>query len=346
MNLPELFESPAAFQEAFVAGLERQLAEPGLGAFILVLANASFDAAIWPALRAPLGARFAVLSEEVRSALRTGDRLDYPEDDLLVFLKLMAMGIEAIRPTEYRQVGPWEMQFTPMRALRPTRASGVKTLGSKPPEFNRSGFHFNKPFLQKEVLWQGDLLHRPCRLLYNKFPFAPWHGLLVPEPEREHPQRLTQELHLHAWHVTRALGTRLPGFGLSYNSFGAYASVNHLHFQTYLRSTPLPIEAAGWRHNGGETAYPADCIAFDDALEAWLHLARLHENETPCNLIYVPERLYCLPRRPQGGYDLPAWCGGQAWYEMAGGGVAFSQAEYRALSEAAIAGALGNSRLT
>lgn len=346
MNLPDLFHSPDALHEAFVAGLERQLAEPGLGTFILVLANASFDAELWPRLRGAIAERFEVLSAEVRDALRGGVRLTYPEDDLAVFLKLMVMGLEAIRPTEYRQAGPWEVQYTPMRALRPARASGIKATGVEPPAFNRSGFHFNKTFLQNEVLWQGELLRRPCRLLYNKFPFASWHGLLVPEPEREHPQRLTQELHLHAWHLVRDLGTPLPGFGLSYNSYGAYASVNQLHFQTFLRSVPLPIEAADWRHNGGDRAYPADCLAFDDALEAWLHLTHLHERNMAYNLVYVPGRLYCLARRTQGAYELPAWCAGQAWYEMAGGVVAFSQADFSALGETDIAAALNISRLT
>ncbi len=340
MNLPEVFGSPQALRDTFIAGLERQLAEPGLGTFILVLANASFDGDIWPGLRAAIAERFEALSGEVRGMLRMGGKLAYPEDDLVVFLKLMAMGLDAIRPTEYRHAGPWEMQYTAMRALRPARASGVKATGVMPPAFNPAGFHFNKPFLQKEVLWQGVLLRRPCRLLYNKFPFAPWHGLLVPEPESEHPQRLVQELHLHAWHAARELGTRLPGFGLSYNSYGAYASVNHLHFQTYMRSAPLPIESSIWRHNGGELVYPASCTVFSNALDAWLHIEHLHDRGTAYNLIYTPERLYCLARCLQGSYDLPVWCGGHAWYEMAGGVVAFSESDYVGLDEPGIAGAL------
>lgn len=340
MNLPTLFESKTHLQDAFVAGLERQLAEPGLGTFILVLANASFDPAIWPILKGRLASRFAELAAEVGEGLRSGRKPTCPEDDLTVFLKLMAMGFEAVSGTEWRRAGPWEIQFNPLRALRPARASGLKTEGLAPPSFDPAGFHFNKPFLRKEILWEGELLHRPCRLLYNKFPFAPWHGLLVPEPEREHPQRLTQETHLHAWHVTQALGTSLPGFGLSYNSFGAYASVNHLHFQTFLRPAPLPIEARFWRHHGGGEDYPADCVVFEDALDAWLHLEHLHERGDAYNLIYTPRRLHLLARRHQGSHPLANWSGGHAWYEMAGGVVACTRSDFDGLSPSDIAEAL------
>ncbi len=345
MIFPSLFESSERFRADFIAGLERQLAEPGLGTFILVLANACFDAEVWPVMRGRIGARFDELSAEVRQALRAGGRLAYPEDDLMVFLKLMAMGLEAIGATEYRRAGPWELQFNPLRALRPTRVSGLKTEGMPVPAFNPTGFHFNKPFLRAEILWEGELLRRPCRLLYNKFPFAPWHGLLVPEPAREHAQRLGQEAHLHAWHIVENLGTRLPGFGLSYNSFGAFASVNHLHFQTFLRDDPLPVESGAWRHNGGSEPYPSACVRFDDALEAWLHLQGLQERGMAYNLIYRPGHLYCLARRHQGGYEMAPWLGGQAWYEMAGGVVAFARSDFEGLGADAITRELDKTRI-
>jgi len=345
MTLPGIFSSPDRFRGDFIAGLDRQLDEPGLGTFILVLANASFDADIWPVMRERIGARFDVLSNEVSQSLRAGGRLAYPDDDLMVFLKLMAMGLEAIDATVYRRAGPWEFQFNPLRALRPARASGLKTEGMAVPAFNPAAFHFNKPFLRAEILWEGELLRRPSRMLYNKFPFAPWHGLLVPEPAREHTQRLGQEAHLHAWHVVESLGTPLPGFGLSYNSFGAFASVNHLHFQTYLRSDPLPVEAAVWSHNGGAIPYPADCVVLDDALDAWLHIDALHARGQAYNLIYRPGRLYCLARRHQGSHALAPWSAGLAWYEMAGGVVAFSRVEYEALNETDIRHELDQTRI-
>lgn len=339
-NLPELFKSPAAFHDAFVAGLDRQLAEPGLGTYILVLANASFDPAIWPALKARLAQRFAELSAEVSDGLRSGRKLAYPEDDLMVFLKLMAMGFEAISGTEWRRAGPWEIQYNPLRALRPARSSGVKTEGCEPPAFNPNGFQFNKPFLKPEILWEGELRRHPIRLLYNKFPFAGLHGLLAPAPERQLPQRLTQEWHLYAWHLAEELAATLPGAGMAYNSYGAQASVNHLHFQTFLREAPLPVEEAIWRHNGGSVDYPLPCHVFTSALDAWFFIEDLHRSGRPYNLILRAGRLYCLPRQPQGSVPTPSWGGGHAWYEMAGGVTAFSRDDFGALDYSGIAAEL------
>lgn len=326
--LPPLFSSPAAFQDAFVAGLERQLAEPGLGTFILVLANASFDADIWPRLRDRLEARFAELSGEVAQALRSGRKLSYPDDDLTVFLKLMAMGFAAVTPTEFRRAGPWELQYNPLRALRPARASGQKIETVTPPPFNPAAFQFNKPFLKPEILWQGTLGSHPMRLLYNKFPFARLHGLLAPAPEAGQPQRLSQEWHHAVWHLCHDLAANLPGLAIAYNSYGAQASVNHLHFQTFVRAEPLPVADPLWRHNGGDTAYPSACHVFDAALDAWFFIESLHRADVAYNLVYMPGRLYCLPRR---------FLGAHAWYEMAGGVTAFNRDDFGQTTESTVA---------
>lgn len=340
-DLPPIFASHATLRGEFVAGLARQLAEPGLGTYILVLANAGFDPAIWPQLEDRLAARFAELSGEVSEGLRSGRRLSYPDDDLMVFLKLMAMGFDAISGTEWRRAGPWEVQFNPLRALRPARASGQKVTGCQPPAFNPQGFQFNKPFLKPEIFWQGELRRHPVRLLYNKFPFAPLHGLLVPDPERGLPQRLSQDWHLYVWHLAEAWAATLPGAGIAYNSYGGQASVNHLHFQTYLRDAPLPVEAGQWRHNGGAADYPLPCRVFASALEAWFYIEALHERDQPYNLVYAGGRLYCLPRRPQGSVAAAPWSAGHAWYETAGGVVSFNRDDFAGLAAAAIAGELG-----
>ncbi len=211
--------------------------------------------------------------------------------------------------------------------------SGVIFVGTGRPN-DKSGF--NLPSLAEEVLWSGELLGRPTRLLYNKFLFVEMHGLLVPEPEWELPQLLTPELHGWAWAVGATLGQVMPGFGLAYNSYGAHASVNHLHFQTFLRDLPLPLSSPHWAHNGGGAPYPAHCLRFDDPLAAWSAIDRLHARATPYNLVYLPGRLYLLARRPQGSYTQPDWSTGHAWYEMAGGVVTVSRDDYDRLEAAQI----------
>ncbi len=325
---PAPFASREALSQTFEAGLRRQLALPRIGTFILVLANASADLALWNALRPELARQFTTLTEQCRHSLRTGQPLAIPEDDLSVFLKLALLGFNDLETTQIRQEGPWEIQYNPLRALRPARASTQKLADAVPPPFAEAGFHFNKAFLRPEILWEGELLRHPVRLLYNKFPFVPLHGLLVPAPERGLPQAIQQEWHLFAWHACQDLGQGIAGFKIAHNSYGAQASVNHLHFQTCVRDTPLPVESAHWQHNGGQTAYPVPCHAFTSPLDAWFFIDHLQQARQPYNLIYTPGRLYCLPRLPQGNHPQPAWSPGYAWYEMAGGMTAFNRVDF------------------
>jgi hypothetical protein len=311
------------------------LSYPGLGSYILVHANACFDREIYQILREELTHRFERLAGYCREALSEGQSLGGAEDDQLVFLKLMAIGFEDIRATEFRQAGKWELQFNHVRAFRPSRMSRQPVRGIRRP-FDPNGFNFNKPYLRKEVFWAGKLLGEEVELLYNKFPFAPLHGLLVPDRKARHEQLLSARLHHYVWSLAENFGVGLPGLGIAYNSYGAYASVNHLHFQLYVRSSPLPIELAHWKHNGGSLSYPSSCRVFCSASEAWAFIEVLHKSETSYNLIYRPGRLYCLARKRQGSYEHAPWTHGFAWYELAGGVTTFSRTDFDTLDETAI----------
>lgn len=330
-----VFADEPSLRDAFIDGLERLLDHDTTGTYILVLANAAYDPAVWAHLEGPLRERFVTLAERYRETLRAGRPLPDPADDAAVFLRLMAIGFDGLQRAEARGAGPWSVAFNPVRALRPARMSGAPPAGMYRP-FDPQGFHFNKPFLRKEVFWSGELLGRPVELLYNKFPFAELHGLLVPERETERPQYLERELHAYLWGVTETLGTSLPGVGFGYNSVGACASVNHLHFQMFVRPEPFPVTAGTWRHNGGDRPYPACCHAFADPAPAWDLIEALHAEGTPYNLLYTPGRLYCLPRRAQGSVDHAAWAAGLAWAELAGGFTTFNRDDYEGLDAAAI----------
>ena len=104
--------------------------------------------------------------------------------------------------------------------------------------------------MEKEIFWSGTLEGKRVDLYYNKYPFTQGHGLLVPEREQENPQLLTESYHHYLCQTASAMATTLPGSGFGYNSYGAYASVNHLHFQMFLREQPFPIEQPQWSHNG------------------------------------------------------------------------------------------------
>jgi len=340
------FDSRAGLERRFNAGLATMLENhDGLGVYILVLANAVQDHGLWQALREALARRHDRHRQDLVLALRQGRRLTEPEDDLTVFLKLLAIGFEHLGPVEQRRLqadgesaGPdWEIQFNPIRALRPARMSHARVEGLMSP-FDARGFHFNKPFLAREVLWESGrgetLCGKPARLLYNKFPFAPLHGLLVPEPAAQRPQFLTPELHGWAWEVAREAGAAIPGFGLAYNSYGAFASVNHLHFQAFVRDTPLPaLTSAG-------TSHPLALHRHEDMESAWFHLDELHQRGTVYNLVYDQNGLLLIPRARQGEASPEPWSSGFAWSEVAGAFPVASREDYEGLTHASLRAAL------
>jgi len=324
------FISPAALEQRFADGLAAMLEKHrGLGVYILVLANAAYDARLWAQLAPALATRHAELAAFITESLRHGQAITEPDDDVMVFLKLNTIGFDHLGLMESRRAGPWEVMFNPIRALRPPRISGQTFEGLLRP-FDPKGFHFNKPFLVKELLWEGHLAGKPARLLYNKFPFARLHGLLVPEPLRELPQTLTPELHGWAWHLCAHVGMR--GLCLGYNSHGAGASVNHMHFQSFVQADPLPVQDPRFAHNGGRAPYPLPCKRFTEPADVWLELDRLHEQNTPYNLIYSRNCLHLIARVPQGSGKLNAQSHGYGWSEMAGAITLFSRDAFEGLS--------------
>ncbi len=322
-SLTPLFASASSLEKGFADGLAGMLdRHPGLGVYILVLANAAYDPGLWAQLAPALAARHAELTTAITAALRQGQKLDEPDDDVLVFLKLHAIGFEHLTTMARRRAGPWEVMFNPIRALRPPRVSGMQFDSLLRP-FDPAGFHFNKAFLAREILWEGELAGRPLRMLYNKFPFARLHGLLVPAPSSQTPQYLSPELHQWAWDICAQSG--VPGFCLGYNSYGAGASVNHLHFQSFVEASPLPLQDPRFVHNGGSEPYPVPCRRFGDAESAWLQLDRLHQRNLPYNLVYSRDCLHLIARVPQDSARLSDAIRSSGWSEMAGALTLFSR---------------------
>lgn len=338
-DLAGLFRSESIYQARFEAGLERLLEGADFNLFILVLANATCSGEVYDRLRDRLVSRFDALHGRLASALAEGVSPPVAEDDLLVFLKIVAIGFDALRLTEQRREGRWEVQFNQLRSFRPLRQAGRPVSQLKLP-FDASGFHFNKPFMQQETICSGVMLGRSVDLYYNKFPFADYHALLVPERAAERPQFLEQDVHHYIWSLVDRLGETVPAVRIGYNATGAFASVNHLHFQLCVRSGPLPVEIPGWRHNGGDTDYPAGCETFRSAGEAWAFINRLHDRQQSYNVLYAPGKLYCLPRKRQGEAALPDWSPGFSWYEMCGGFITFNHELYRQLRAKTLSRAL------
>lgn len=330
-----IFSSNEAFGGAFASGLSGLLQGGGLGPFILVCANATFDSNIYSATAAELDALYRELRGKTIRALESGRAIQEVEEDLLVFLKIQAVGLDKLKHTEKRRAGKWELQFNHLRSFRPKRITAHAPAGIRV-DFDEAGFHFNKGFMQKEAFWAGTLGGKDATLYYNKYPFVDFHCLLVPERERRLPQFLTAEHHTHLWELTRQLAETLDGVGFGYNSIGAFASVNHLHFQMFLKPAGFPAMDGVWRHNGGSEFYPAHCMTFDEPRAAWRCIEALHFGGMAYNLLYVPGRLFVFPRLKQGAYPQPAWTSGFTWHELAGGIIAFNREDYDNLDESAI----------
>eukprot|EP00271_Cylindrocystis_brebissonii_P018266 TRINITY_DN509_c0_g1_i3.p1 TRINITY_DN509_c0_g1~~TRINITY_DN509_c0_g1_i3.p1 ORF type:complete len:477 (-),score=91.16 TRINITY_DN509_c0_g1_i3:1215-2645(-) len=82
----------------------------------------------------------------------------------------------------------------------------------------------------------------PNVVVINVSPIEYGHVLLVPRVCDYLPQRIQLDTLLLAMHM--AVEADNPYFRLGYNSLGAFATINQLHFQAYYLSAPFPIERA------------------------------------------------------------------------------------------------------
>ncbi|VAW60927.1 hypothetical protein MNBD_GAMMA10-2282 [hydrothermal vent metagenome] len=326
-----VFSSLDYFRQQFNQGLFELLDKRQLGTFILCLANASNDEQLLLQMKPALQAQYQMLLQQFGDALASGRQPGVVEEDLLVFLKLHTLGFDNIQLTQQRSVSEWRCQFNQLRSFRPTRMSGFEHQGENFTPYIATEFNFNKPFMSRECFCSGKYLGRQLDLFYNKYPFADLHGLLVPDREACLPQFLPEEMHQYIWQVSEQLAQSIDGVGIGYNSYGAYASVNHLHFQMFIEPQGLPVSHGRWQHNGGETAYPLKLIKSTDSRQAWAFIEQLHAEKQPYNLLYMPGEVYIMPRQCQASVEVPDWSSGFTWYELSGAMLCSNQPDYSAL---------------
>uniref|UniRef100_A0A7N0TZS9 GDP-L-galactose phosphorylase n=1 Tax=Kalanchoe fedtschenkoi TaxID=63787 RepID=A0A7N0TZS9_KALFE len=123
--------------------------------------------------------------------------------------------------------------------------------------FDEKKFNFTK-IGQEEIVFQFEasecgevqffpeapieVENRPNVVAINVSPIEYGHVLLIPRIFECLPQRIDHESFLLALHM--AVEAANPYFRLGYNSLGAFATINHLHFQAYYLAVPFPIEKA------------------------------------------------------------------------------------------------------
>lgn len=295
-----------------------------LGVFILVLANATASHDIYKQMSAPLKKRFIDFENSLIQNLSK-----VAADDARVFQQLIETRIDNLQPSQFKTVGDWQLQYNHLRSFRPARNSG-KTITALLQNFDVEGFHFNKPFLKDETLWAGQLKSTQLKILYNKFPFADYHGIFVFEPGQCRPQYLLNE---HCLEVDSLLQTvnNSPEFGLAYNSLGAYASINHQHWQSFLSQQDYPVESANWKHNGGGNTYPIHVDTFNSILQAWPLINEWQQHNTAFNLLLRKDKVYAIARKRQGQYQHSNWTSGFAWSEVMGNIIVSDSTHYNQL---------------
>ncbi|GAV85886.1 hypothetical protein CFOL_v3_29320 [Cephalotus follicularis] len=85
-----------------------------------------------------------------------------------------------------------------------------------------------------------DVENSPTVVAINVSPIEYGHVLLIPRVLECLPQRIDRDSFMLALHMAAEAGN--PYFRLGYNSLGAFATINHLHFQAYYLAVPFPIE--------------------------------------------------------------------------------------------------------
>lgn len=123
--------------------------------------------------------------------------------------------------------------------------------------FDGNKFNFTKVG-QEEVLFQFEasedddvqfypnapisMENSPSVVAINVSPIEYGHVLLIPRLFECLPQRIDRESLFLA--LNMAAEAANPYFRVGYNSLGAFATINHLHFQAYFLAVPFPIEKA------------------------------------------------------------------------------------------------------
>lgn len=322
------------FKQLFVTKLKGMLSDDEMGAFILVMANSHQDELLKSELDADLKNTFTALKSKFSAG-----KLKAAADDIAVFKRLLEVDLDDVPVWQYNNIGDWEIALNPIRQLRPARAASQILSSIKQP-YDENKFHFNKPFLKPEILWEGKYKGVNSRVLYNKFPFSEYHLLIVISPENNSSQLLTQDSHQYVFSLVEEMEEKFPGFGIGYNSLAAGASVNHFHFQGFIREQDFSIEKEQWHHNSGEFEYPLAVKSFSDAGSSWQYLDQLTMHDQAFNCLYRKGRCYVVPRKFQGTVELPEWLNGAGWIDVAGAITVSDEATFNTIDEQSVANAL------
>ena len=313
----KLFHSEKGFKKIFIKGLvdiyrDDKNLKPET--FVLLLCNSFFEKEI-----AGLLSKYAENYYNRLYKLYKEGRLENTKsDDYLVMEKIFNYGFKKIRPIMFRKEEDlWDIQYNPLREMRPERAA-VQKVNKLKQKFEDKGFNYTRSYIENEILYEGEHKGNNFTILFNKFPFARYHTLLVPDRMKKLPQFLTKKYLDLAYSFMKKMSPKIKGLGMGYNSYGGYASVNHLHFQMFIDEKGMPYNDMRWLHNGGTEKYPAYVEVFESSSSCMKYLDQLYKKNVPFNLLFSKNKIFCFPRVFQHS-NHERISGGFAWFQFAGG---------------------------
>jgi len=241
---------------------------------------------------------------------------DMPTDSLILgeLVKLVSNGVIQIEKVRYKNIGEFELVFNFIRGFRPKRFAKKVNLPLNI-EFNKKGFHYGYPECDPEkftsIQCGNDV---SVDFLFNRYPFIPYHFLWIPDRKEGHNQFLDTTNEYDNEIIKEALSYVMEStensIRLCYNSMGAHASVNSLHFQGFILTEKLipPFERLIQKHiNNGNKSGDVNCYfkgtkwfnSSDSFTGLTDFIAMQNKVNKPYNLYITPFGVACFPRKPQ-----------------------------------------------
>jgi diadenosine tetraphosphate (Ap4A) HIT family hydrolase len=273
------------------------------------------------------------------------DNIDYnatkSPDDLIVLGNLWGKvkdGKVQVPSPERKQVGKFVLQYNYLRGFRPKRAAQSKDVPLDMP-FNSRSHHFMQPVFMNEEFYSMDMNDNHFDFYFNKYPFAPGQFILVPNKEKCHNQYLDPDRDIGIISTVSEImekGVFGRSMRLGYNSLGAHASLNHLHFQGFFIDTednwqpPLEEElkesaSKNKTHCFRNKPYNTGIwFPYSEQKDFGQFLREIKKEDKRYNLYYTPEGIALFIRRNQGDpryLDLlgkSPFTTGYAFFEMMG----------------------------
>jgi ATP adenylyltransferase/5',5'''-P-1,P-4-tetraphosphate phosphorylase II len=326
--LPDIFKSQTKFKEAYdgylLNLLKKKITLNELGILILLSAHASFNTDLQKKAGSKLDTIYKNISKEINNIPE-----NLKNDDYELVCKIIEKGRNNIQDVIFKKVNNlWQAQYNQLRTFKPRRTA-TQEIDSVYKKFDKNAFNFNKPFLKTERFKKCKYDGMDISLFYNKFPFVPSHTLLVPEQEKNHPQFLRKRFHYFVFDLIK----NLDGFAMGYNSVGAFASVNHLHFQLFTEIEPLPVCNNLWKHNGGRKEYPSKCFVFESKEKSWKMISYLYTKNIPYNILYTKKKTFIFPMNFQKNHKKTIFPLGFAWIELSGSFINVTKKDFKRLNE-------------